>query len=179
MFLTNIFIVTLLGLVNGAAVLSQAPSDLTISSDLPEIDTGVRLPVNLTTINSLTNTLSKTTSMDLIDGADARAWYYRCDTTEGSPIIDPDLIQLSIKFQNYHPEWECTQLNAVKSKCTKLNSYGSAAVSICGTLGHQANCRAIGFWTWYIVMQCRGKGKGAGRAGGVLWIDGGNRLVWH
>ncbi|KAI5807210.1 hypothetical protein EDC01DRAFT_626124 [Geopyxis carbonaria] len=104
----------------------------------------------------------------------------RCETTAASPSIS-DYKNLIRQFAKRPSNAQCMQKTKLASFCTELDNYGGrhgASVSICGGVGQTVRCVDVAFWIQFMIAHCSGRGAGAGKMGGILYLNG-KRLAFH
>lgn len=93
-----------------------------------------------------------------------------CETTNASPTTG-DVTAVIEKLKGLGSEELCVQKNLVDSRCTTMVSYGSAAISICGSVWG-TTCYLAAQWAEDIQNAC----LSGGRVGGQNTFLGTNRI---
>lgn len=101
-------------------------------------------------------------------GVSARGLSTRCDTTSSSAFYS-DAVAVVIRLRDFGSSW-CCQTNSVSS-CTRMGSYMTAEISMCGTRDKCVKCGVLNMAADETAGACRQSSLSGERTGGRSWYD--------
>lgn len=101
-------------------------------------------------------------------GVSARGLSTRCDTTSSSAFYS-DALTVVIRLRDFGNSW-CCQTNSASS-CTRMGSYMTAEISMCGTRDKCVKCGILNMAADETAGACRQSSPSGDRTGGKSWYD--------
>lgn len=93
----------------------------------------------------------------------------RCDTSATS-ALHPDAQLVAVRISGVGSSW-CCQTTSGASACTRMGSYLTAEINICGPRDRCVMCGLVAMIAGEIVLGCRRAFQTGERTGGRFWYD--------